>query len=83
MYVTLSILFLLFIIISVFYGWGIIMRRTSRTGEEGMGTCSVCRKKMSREKLLTREIGDYKILYFCGDCVRGLWKELEPENKKV
>jgi hypothetical protein len=83
MYVTLTILFLLFILISVFYGWGIVMRRTSRSGGEETGTCSVCRKKIPLEKLLSREVGDYKILYFCGDCVRGLWRELEPENKKV
>ncbi len=31
--------------------------------------CSVCRDKFHKSKLIARQIGDYKMLYFCKKCI--------------
>jgi hypothetical protein len=72
MYVTLSIFFLILLLLFILYGWGIIMRRS---GEEGTGPedkCSICRKRFLKSDLVEREIGDYRLLYFCNECIQSL-----------
>jgi uncharacterized membrane protein len=85
MYVALTVFFLLLIVLFIFYGWGIVMRRSSRTGEESKVQCSVCRNKYPAGELVSREIGDYKLMYFCGACIKGLSEELgrRGQEKKV
>lgn len=72
MYVTLSILFLILLLLFIAYGWGIIMRRTGQTGSDGGEKCSICRQRFQKNLLIEREIGDYKLLYFCGRCIKNL-----------
>lgn len=48
----------------------------SESRVEGMEKCSVCRRSIRKEDLVERQIGDYKLLYFCASCITGLYADL-------
>jgi hypothetical protein len=53
------------------------MRRSGEGGSNAGDKCSICREQFSKDMLVEREIGDYKLLYFCGDCIQGLSSDAE------
>jgi hypothetical protein len=72
---TLSILaglFILFLIAIIFYGYGFVVKSTKPYGEENLEHCSVCRNAFEKRQLVEREIGDYKLMYFCKSCITAL-----------
>lgn len=72
---TLSILaglFLLLLIGIIFYGYGFVVRSTRRVDAEIMEQCSLCRNNFDKRALVEREIGDYKVMYFCKSCISDL-----------
>lgn len=72
---TLSILaglFLLFLIGIIFYGYGFVVKSTRPADAENMEQCSLCRNNFDKRALVEREIGDYKLMYFCKSCISGL-----------
>jgi hypothetical protein len=72
---TLSILaglFLLFLIGIIFYGYGFVVKSTRRADAENMEQCSLCRNNFDKRALVEREIGDYKLMYFCKSCISAL-----------
>jgi hypothetical protein len=73
MYLTLTILAIAALLFFIVYGWGIVVRRGHDGGSGGMTACSICRKTFSRDLLVEREIGDYKLLYFCNECIEKLY----------
>ncbi len=75
MYVILSIIFIILLLFFIAYGWGIVMRRSQHAGGEAGEKCSLCREKFPRDTLVEREVGDYKLLYFCNDCIQSLSKD--------
>jgi hypothetical protein len=42
--------------------------------------CSICRVKFDKNELLLRQVGDYKLLYFCKECVLKLFADLGMKN---
>ena len=72
---TLSILaglFLLFLIGIIFYGYGFVVKSTRTAGSENTEQCSLCRNTFDKRLLVEREIGDYKLMYFCKSCISSL-----------
>jgi len=72
---TLSILaglFLLFLVAIIFYGYGFVLKSSRRPGTENMEQCSLCRNSFNKRALVEREIGDYKLMYFCKSCITSL-----------
>jgi hypothetical protein len=76
MYVALAIVFLIALLLFIFYGWGIVMRRTGRKDGVPTEKCSICRREIERSRLIEREVGDYKLYYFCPDCIESLKSDL-------
>jgi len=72
MYVILTITFLLLLVLFVFYGWGIVMRRSDNGSTITGDRCSLCREHYPKELLIEREIGDYKVYFFCHECIEQL-----------
>jgi len=72
MYVTLTIVFLILLLLFVFYGWGLIMRRSGQTDDQEGEKCSLCRGQFPKDTLIEREVGDFKLFYFCIECIKGL-----------
>ncbi len=38
--------------------------------------CAVCRESLPKAELVERQIGDYKLLYFCRDCITRLASDI-------
>ena len=75
----LAVLFLLFMIAITVFGYKMIVTQRSRPEDIDMEKCSICRKKYHKNDLILRTIGDYKVLYFCGECVEGLRTEAKAK----
>lgn len=83
MVTTLAILFVLFLIGTVFYGFGIVMRRPPTEEELSREKCSVCGRRYPKEELIERQVGDYRLLYFCENCIAGLLEELQEKEVRA
>ncbi len=42
--------------------------------------CALCRQRFSKSDLVLRQVGDYKLLYFCRECVLKLYADLGLKN---
>ena len=70
-----SVLILFFILI-IFYGRGFLLKPSKEIDFIENEKCEICRNQFDKTKMITREIGDFKLIYFCSDCVKGLEKDL-------
>jgi uncharacterized membrane protein len=75
-----AVLFLFFLVGLAIIGYRVLGNRTSSAGEAGSEKCSVCRERFNKEELIERQIGDYRLLYFCRKCVMGLYSDLGIKN---
>lgn len=80
MVTALAILFVLLLIGTIFYGFGIMMRRPPTEEELKTEKCSLCGQRFPKEELIERQVGDYRLLYFCAQCIAGLHQELHDKD---
>ncbi|MBI3579122.1 MAG: hypothetical protein HY276_04695 [Ignavibacteriales bacterium] len=80
MFETISVIFLILLVGAIFYGYSIVMRKPPSKEELNSAQCTLCRKRFPKETLVEREIGDYKVLYFCNSCISGLSTEASKLN---
>ena len=80
MLTTLAIIFVLLLVGSVFYGFGLIMRRPPTEEELRTEKCSICRDRFPKEDLVERTIGDYKVFYFCANCINNLHTDMQEKD---
>lgn len=80
MVTILAILFVLLLIGTVLYGFGIIMRRPPTEEELKTEKCSLCGQRFPKEEMIERQVGDYRLLYFCASCISGLHQELHEKE---
>ncbi len=72
----LAIAFVIALIGLILYGFGFIMRRPSDVSQPGLGKCSLCQLTFEKTRLVERQIGDSKLLYFCDSCILDLQRDL-------
>ena len=77
---VLAVAFLLVIGFIVVVGYKAIFQGGPPPEEIDFEKCSVCRRKFPRNELLLRPIGDYKLLYFCRECVLKLYADFGMNN---
>ncbi|HZY10661.1 MAG TPA: hypothetical protein VFF29_05855 [Bacteroidota bacterium] len=72
--------FLILMALVALFGYKILVK--PNTSVEGLNTeqCTICRKKFTKDQLILRQIGDYKLLFFCQNCVMGLYSEISVKN---
>jgi hypothetical protein len=80
MVTTLAILFIVLLVGAILYGFGIVMRRPPTHDELTREKCSLCLQMFPKEELVERQIGDYRVLYFCERCVMNLQADLEQRR---
>jgi hypothetical protein len=76
----LAAIFLVIIILIALFGYKLVGRQTMRSEEIPSGTCSICRKKIPLNELVTRQIADYKLMLFCRTCILNLYSDLGLKN---
>jgi hypothetical protein len=81
---TLSVLALLFLVIIIAVavtGTRLLSTRSSSKKETPeTERCSVCRQHFAPAELILRQVGDYKLLYFCKECILKLYADLGMKN---
>ncbi len=74
---VLAVSFLCLVGFVAYIGYKTVIRSASPTKEElATERCTICRERMAKELLVERQIGDYKLLYFCRTCILGLNADL-------
>lgn len=68
----LAIAFLLLLIGMMFFGKMALLQKPKDPNDVFSEKCSICREKFHKSMLVERQIGDYKMLYFCKKCIEGL-----------
>lgn len=81
MVITVSaIVFLIGILLLTVVG-GRILRKKSDVGmPDNREKCSLCRNVHDKNDLVLRELGDYKLLYFCRACIIKLYSDMGIRN---
>ncbi len=74
---VLAILFLVGIVAVTLFGRRILSKQIDAVAMENRKTCMLCRKEFDKKELIERQIGDYKLLYFCTDCIQSLANDLD------
>ena len=81
MVITISaVVFLLFIILIAIVGYKAITRKERRLTESNSEKCSLCKEEFDKSQLVERQIGDYKLMYFCRKCILQLYSDLGLKN---
>ena len=76
MFTILAFAFIVLLVVAVFYGYGIVMKRPPNQDELRTETCTLCRLRVDKSMLVERQVGDSHVYYFCRDCVRKLHDDL-------
>ena len=78
---VLAIAFLCLIGFVAFIGYQTVIKRNPAVKEEvPTEKCAICRERIAKALLVERQIGDYKLLYFCRKCILGLSRDLGGDN---
>ena len=76
----LALVFLVLIGFVVFVGYKTVMRRGPSEVNPNSERCSICRERFDKQLLTERQIGDYKLLYFCRNCILSLYHDIGANN---
>ena len=77
---VLAVVFLVFMVVVAIGGYKLLGKRALKPEEINTEKCSICRERFEKIQLLERQIGDYRLLYFCKKCVMGLFADLVIKN---
>lgn len=77
---VLAVVFLLLLLVVAVFGFKAIIRQGKAPQDLNKERCSICRKEFLKSQLIERQVGDYKLLYFCGPCITKLHSELTTKN---
>lgn len=77
---VLALLFLAGIGAVAVVGYRLMFRRNVLHDTEQLEKCSICRQKFERDELVLRQVGDTRLLFFCRNCIVGLYSELGIRN---
>ncbi|MBI5474989.1 MAG: hypothetical protein HY961_21820 [Ignavibacteriae bacterium] len=77
---VLASLFLLLILFVAVVGFKAVIKQGKSPEEMNLEKCSLCGQKMNKASLVERQVGDYKLLYFCATCINNLHNELITKN---
>ncbi len=77
---VLASIFLIAILLIAAFGFKLVIKQGKPPEDLHNEHCSVCREKFNKSMLVERQIGDYKVLYFCPSCITKLHSEMVSKN---
>ena len=77
---VLAIAFLILLLIVAVVGFRAIIKQGKSPQDLNKERCSICREQFLKTQLVERQIGDYKLLHFCGPCIARLHTEFTGKN---
>ena len=76
----LAVVFLVIMILIAWAGYKFLGRQTVKPDDIPTATCSICKNKFPTKEVVTRQIADYKLMYFCRNCILNLYTDLGLKN---
>jgi hypothetical protein len=76
----LASVFILTILVIAVFGFKAIIRQGKPPADINKERCSICREPFLKSELIERQIGDYRLYYFCSSCINALHRELISKN---
>jgi hypothetical protein len=76
----LAIAFLVIIGFVAYFGFRACIQSAPSAEEQQSEKCTICRRKFDKADMILRKIGDYKLLYFCRECVMYLYGDFGLRN---
>ena len=76
----LAVVFLVLLTAIALAGFRMFRAGGSRTDGVDMQKCSLCLRTFKKSLLIERQVGDYRLLHFCRDCILSLSSELGSRN---
>lgn len=77
---VLAILFILLVLALALFGFNAIIRQGKAPEEINKERCSLCRRVFDKSQMIERQVGDYKLMFFCASCIQELHGELERKG---
>ena len=77
---VLAVAFLIIIGFIAIIGYSSVIRRSNYPETLNNEKCAICRESFDKKELVERQIGDYKLLYFCRKCILQLYTDLGLKN---
>jgi hypothetical protein len=78
----LALLFLVLLLIVAFAGFRILERGGKPAAGIPLQKCSLCLRPFEKNMLIERQVGDYRLLHFCGDCIDSLHADYQSSFSK-
>ncbi len=77
---VLASIFIVVILLIAAFGFRLVIKQGKPPEDLHSEQCSICREKFNKSLLVERQIGDYKVLYFCPSCITKLHSEMVSKN---
>ena len=76
----LAVLFLFLLTAVAFAGTKLLGRAGKNQENASSRKCSLCLRPFEESRMITRQVGDYRLFHFCRDCVLSLYSDLGLRN---
>ncbi len=76
----LASLFIIAVLAIAIFGFKAIIRQGKPPADINKERCSICREQFQKSELIERQIGDYRLFFFCSNCINALHRELTSKN---
>ncbi len=77
---VLASIFIAIILLVAAFGFKLVIKQGKPLEELHTEQCSICREKFNKSMLIERQVGDYRILFFCPSCITSLQNEMVSKN---
>ena len=77
---VLASIFIACILFIALLGFKTVIKQGKSPEELSTEKCSICREKFGKALLIERQIGDYRLMYFCTSCITKLHNEMKSKN---
>ena len=77
---VLAVIFLILLLIVAAFGFKAIIKQGKPPQDLNKEACSICREQFPKTDLVERQIGDYRLLFFCRQCIMKLHTEITTKN---
>ena len=78
----LALLFLVLLLLVAFAGFRILGKGGRPASGIPLQKCSLCRRPFEKNMLVERQVGDYRLLHFCHDCILSLHADYQSSFSK-
>jgi predicted SprT family Zn-dependent metalloprotease len=77
---VLAVVFLLIVLLVAVFGFRTVIKKGHSSSDPNTERCSLCRQQFPKTQLIERQVGDYRLMYFCGSCIVKLHNDLTSKN---